>query len=255
LQNAALVNENPTNFLLRYGSASILLGKTEMLSKPIFLAVFLFAFAAVFHPGLIHASPVALPQEPMTAQLLFCPIALPNPVAAENEPCPSIFAAEKLAAAEIPHTNRLPAENADLQSSIDAAVTAQTLYKMPRKRLADFAMKLTDIRYRRGGHEPSTGFDCSGFVHYVFDKTFGLELPFDAPSQFLDGEKIARDQMKTGDLVFFHEGKRITHVGIYLGNERFIHSPSPGKRVRVDRLDSTYWVKRFAGAKRPDVLS
>ena len=152
-----------------------------------------------------------------------------------------------------------------VQHSVAATVAAaadkgddgaeQSLFKAPRKRLADFAMKLRDIRYVRGGHDPSTGFDCSGFVHYVFRETFGLTLPYDAPSQFRDGKYVARNQMKTGDLVFFHEGKRISHVGIYLDEGQFIHSPRPGKRVRVDSLDSTYWAKRFAGAKRPDVLS
>jgi cell wall-associated NlpC family hydrolase len=141
-------------------------------------------------------------------------------------------------------------------ADIAAAATTQVLTKMPRKRVADFAMKLRDIRYRRGGHEPTTGFDCSGFVHYVYANTFGVELPYDAPSQFLKGTKVAsREQMRTGDLVFFHEGKRISHVGIYLDNGRFIHSPSPGKRVRVDSLDETYWAKRYAGAKRPSVIS
>jgi cell wall-associated NlpC family hydrolase len=141
-------------------------------------------------------------------------------------------------------------------ADIAAAATTQVLSKMPRKRVADFAMKLRDIRYRRGGHEPTTGFDCSGFVHYVYANTFGVELPYDAPSQFLKGTKVSsREQMRTGDLVFFHEGKRISHVGIYLDNGRFIHSPSPGKRVRVDSLDETYWAKRYAGARRPSVVS
>ncbi|TLY50225.1 MAG: NlpC/P60 family protein [Gammaproteobacteria bacterium] len=137
----------------------------------------------------------------------------------------------------------------------DQAISDLVLFKAPRKRLADLALKLRDIRYVRGGHEPATGFDCSGFVHYVFRQTFGLMLPYDAPGQFHDGKYVARNQMQTGDLVFFHEGKRISHVGIYLDDGHFIHSPRPGKRVRVDSLDSTYWAKRFAGAKRPDVLS
>lgn len=136
----------------------------------------------------------------------------------------------------------------------DESASEGSLFKAPRKRLADLALKLRDIRYVRGGHEPSTGFDCSGFVHYVFRQTFGLMLPYDAPSQFHDGKYVARNQMQTGDLVFFHEGKRISHVGIYLDDGHFIHSPRPGKRVRIDSLDSTYWAKRFAGAKRPDVL-
>lgn len=126
----------------------------------------------------------------------------------------------------------------------------------PRRLLADFAMQLRDIRYRRGGRVPSTGFDCSGFVHYVFAHALGIELPDDSESQFQAGIKVAREQMKVGDLVFFHiRGKRISHVGIYLGNGLFIHSPSSGERVRVNRLDEQYWAHRFAGAKRPESLS
>ena len=125
-----------------------------------------------------------------------------------------------------------------------------------RKLLADFAVTLRDIRYRRGGHEPSTGFDCSGFVRYVFRHTLQQDLPSDSASQFLAGAKIDRAEMKTGDLVFFRiRGKRISHVGIYLDNGRFIHSPSTGKSVSISRLDEVYWAKRFAGAKRPNGLS
>ena len=126
----------------------------------------------------------------------------------------------------------------------------------PRQMLADFAMKLRDIRYRRGGRVPSTGFDCSGFVHYVFAHALGIDLPDNSISQFNAGIRVARDDMKTGDLVFFHiHGKRISHVGIYLGEGRFIHSPRTGERVRVNRLDEQYWAHRFAGAKRPESLS
>jgi cell wall-associated NlpC family hydrolase len=125
-----------------------------------------------------------------------------------------------------------------------------------RKLLADFAVTLRDIRYRRGGREPSTGFDCSGFVRYVFRHTLQQDLPSDSASQFLAGAKVDRNDMKTGDLVFFRiRGKRISHVGIYLDNGRFIHSPSTGKSVSISRLDEAYWAKRFAGAKRPNGLS
>lgn len=125
-----------------------------------------------------------------------------------------------------------------------------------RKLLADFAVTLRDIRYRRGGREPSTGFDCSGFVRYVFRHTLQEDLPSDSASQFLAGAKVDRKDMKTGDLVFFRtRGKRISHVGIYLDNGRFIHSPSTGKSVSISNLDETYWAKRFAGAKRPNGLS
>jgi len=125
-----------------------------------------------------------------------------------------------------------------------------------RKVLADFAMTLRNIRYHRGGREPSTGFDCSGFVRYVYQHTLGKELPGDSASQYLAGTKVDRAEMKTGDLVFFRiRGKNVSHVGIYLGDGRFIHSPSSGKRVSVSALNEAYWAKRFVGAKRPNVLS
>jgi cell wall-associated NlpC family hydrolase len=151
----------------------------------------------------------------------------------------------------------LPAfDDPALAAATDAAQAASTANEDPRKLLAAFAMNLRDIRYRRGGRVPSTGFDCSGFVHYVFAHALNIDLPTDSASQFRAGIKIARGQMRTGDLVFFHmHGKRISHVGIYLGEGRFIHSPTTGERVRVDELDKAYWTRRFAGAKRPDELT
>ena len=119
------------------------------------------------------------------------------------------------------------------------------------------AMDLRDIRYVRGGRDPSTGFDCSGFVRYVFAHAIGLQLPNNSASQFLAGLKVSRADMQPGDLVFFRtHGKRsISHVGIYISNGRFIHSPSSGKSVEISRLDEGYWAKRFAGAKRPETMA
>jgi cell wall-associated NlpC family hydrolase len=125
-----------------------------------------------------------------------------------------------------------------------------------REALMAFAMKLRDIRYHRGGRAPSTGFDCSGFVRYVFAHSIGLDLPTNSASQFLAGLKVKRNEMKTGDLVFFRtRGKAISHVGIYIDNGQFIHSPSAGKTVRVDSLNEAYWSKHFAGAKRPEGIA
>ncbi|MET0616692.1 MAG: C40 family peptidase [Luteibacter sp.] len=125
-----------------------------------------------------------------------------------------------------------------------------------REALLSFAMKLRDIRYHRGGRAPSTGFDCSGFVRYVFAHSIGLDLPTNSASQFLAGLKVKRNEMKTGDLVFFRtRGKAISHVGIYIDNGQFIHSPSAGKTVRVDSLNEAYWSKHFAGAKRPEGIA
>ena len=125
-----------------------------------------------------------------------------------------------------------------------------------RKLLADFAVTFRDVRYRLGGRDPSTGFDCSGFVRYVFRHSLGQDLPSTSASQFRAGEKVDRANMKTGDLVFFRtHGRQVSHVGIYLDEGRFIHSPSAGKRVSINHLSETYWAKRFVGAKRPDGLT
>lgn len=125
----------------------------------------------------------------------------------------------------------------------------------PRQLLVDFAMDLRDIRYHRGGRSPRSGFDCSGFVHYVFAQVLGVTLPGNSAAQFADGEAIARTDLQAGDLVFFRtRGKRISHVGIYVGDGRFIHSPTTGERVRVDRMSQNYWARRFAGARRPAAL-
>lgn len=125
----------------------------------------------------------------------------------------------------------------------------------PIQLVLNLANHLRDIRYKRGGREPSTGFDCSGFVRYVFHQGIGADLPNTSAAQFGTGQKIDRNDLRRGDLVFFRTaGKRISHVGIYVGDGEFIHAPSSGKRVSVSRLAEPYWSHRFAGAKRPDVL-
>lgn len=126
-----------------------------------------------------------------------------------------------------------------------------------RKALIGLAMNLRDIRYVRGGRDPSTGFDCSGFVRYVFAHAIGMQLPTNSASQFLEGLKVKRADMKPGDLVFFrtHGKRNISHVGIYISNGQFIHSPTTGQSVQVSSLDETYWAKHFAGAKRPEAMA
>ncbi|WP_449425083.1 C40 family peptidase [Rhodanobacter lindaniclasticus] len=138
----------------------------------------------------------------------------------------------------------------------EARVAAQNITDL-RKALLAAAMGLRDIRYVRGGRNPATGFDCSGFVRYVFSHAIGLQLPNTSASQFLAGVKINRGDIKPGDLVFFHtHGRhRISHVGIYISGGRFIHSPSAGKSVEISSLDDSYWAKRFAGAKRPEAMA
>jgi cell wall-associated NlpC family hydrolase len=148
----------------------------------------------------------------------------------------------------------LPSSSFDSETA-DAAEVDRTVATVDRRELlAAFAMTLRDIRYRRGGRAPKTGFDCSGFVQYVYQHALGIDLPDNSASQYRDGTQVARDELRTGDLVFFHiRGKRVSHVGIYLDDGRFIHSPSTGKRVRVDDLHDNYWSRRYAGARRPNL--
>ncbi len=118
------------------------------------------------------------------------------------------------------------------------------------------ALSLTGIRYRYGGKSPDTGFDCSGFVRYVFQQATNLTLPPTARAISQMGKKIAKDDLQPGDLVFFNTLKKtFSHVGIYIGNNRFIHSPSAGGVVRVDNLNTDYWTVHYNGAKRVSAIN
>ena len=112
------------------------------------------------------------------------------------------------------------------------------------------ARTFSGTAYRSGGSGPS-GFDCSGFVQYLFGQA-GIALPRTAESQFEVGQSLRPKDIAAGDLLFFRtDGRRVSHVGIATGDGAFIHAPNARSRVRVDRLDSGgYWVERYAGARR-----
>ena len=113
------------------------------------------------------------------------------------------------------------------------------------------ALSLTGTQYKYGGNSPETGFDCSGFVRYVFKQAASLTLPHSALAISQIGKTVPKNEMQPGDLVFFNTLKTtFSHVGIYLGNNRFIHSPSKGGQVRVENMQDGYWAKRFNGAQR-----
>ena len=115
----------------------------------------------------------------------------------------------------------------------------------------DQALDLLGIRYRRGGSSPDAGFECSGFVSHVFREGLGLILPRSSKEMSKSGEVIARDELKPGDLVFFNTMRSaFSHVGIYLGDNQFVHAPRSGGRVRIEDLRDGYWIKRFNGARR-----
>jgi cell wall-associated NlpC family hydrolase len=113
------------------------------------------------------------------------------------------------------------------------------------------AMDLLGVPYRRGGSTEASGFDCSGFVRYLYENSVGQILPRRAEEQAHSTETIDRSELKPGDLVFFNTMKRaFSHVGIYVGDGKFIHAPRTGKTVKVDDMRSAYWQKRFNGARR-----
>jgi cell wall-associated NlpC family hydrolase len=119
--------------------------------------------------------------------------------------------------------------------------------------LAVAAMDLVGVRYRRGGTSAETGFDCSGFTRHVFEMSLGLVLPRRADEQATAPGLVAvrRDDLQPGDLVFFNTLKRtFSHVGIYIGDHRFIHAPHSGASVRTEDMTFAYWAKRFTGARR-----
>ena len=120
--------------------------------------------------------------------------------------------------------------------------------------LISTAMNMIGIPYRRGGISAETGFDCSGFVRAIYADVTGHELPRTAKEQAHATTKIQKKDLKPGDLVFFNTMRRaFSHVGIYVGDGKFIHAPSTGKRVRVESMHTSYWSKRFNGARRVDV--
>jgi cell wall-associated NlpC family hydrolase len=113
------------------------------------------------------------------------------------------------------------------------------------------ALNMIGVRYRWGGNTPDSGLDCSGFVRYVFQDTLGMTLPRRAEEMSRVGEKVTVSELKPGDLVFFNTMRRsFSHVGIYIGDNKFVHSPSTGSTIRVDDMDDGYWEKRFTGARR-----
>ncbi|OIQ87879.1 murein DD-endopeptidase MepH precursor [mine drainage metagenome] len=113
------------------------------------------------------------------------------------------------------------------------------------------ALSMLGVRYHYGGEHRSTGFDCSGLVRDVYQRTLGLMLPHSAAQQSREGEKIAESQLRPGDLVFFHTLRRaFSHVGIYIGNGQFIHAPRRGQPVQIESMASPYWAHRFVGARR-----
>lgn len=150
------------------------------------------------------------------------------------------------------------ADNKETALQPTASQTAQQ--ESPAKpsataKILDYATGLVGSAYKFGGKSPETGFDCSGYVGYVFKQAGGLSLPRTAVSISQVGEKITRSDLKPGDLVFFNTLRRtISHVGIYLGDNHFVHaSSSRSGVVEISDLRDRYWSNKFSAARRLDV--
>jgi len=132
-------------------------------------------------------------------------------------------------------------------STVSSAVVDKT------ETLINNAMQLIGVRYRWGGNTPQSGLDCSGFVRYVFNDTFGFLLPRKSAQMSKVGLQIGKEELRPGDLVFFNTMRHaFSHVGIYVVDNKFIHAPSKGKSIRVDDMTKVYWEKRYNGARRLD---
>ena len=117
--------------------------------------------------------------------------------------------------------------------------------------VTSYARSLLGIHYKYGGNSPNTGFDCSGFVGHVFRHTVGIKLPRSSYAMSHSGQAVSTGDLRTGDLVFFDtQHSKFSHVGIYLGSDRFIHAPSSGGSVRTENMRDEYWKKHYDGARR-----
>lgn len=172
--------------------------------------------------------------------MLFCDTSLAREVLSENAAGITLYSADDSKDAAQPNT----------QTS-DSTQTNSWQNKVQEVLINAFS--LTGIQYKYGGNSPSTGFDCSGFVRYVFHNAANLTLPPTARAISQIGKSVKKDELQPGDLVFFNTLKKaFSHVGIYIGDNKFIHAPSTGKTVRVESMQDGYWASRFEGAQRLD---
>jgi cell wall-associated NlpC family hydrolase len=152
----------------------------------------------------------------------------------------------------------LPAAAAERPADRSLAETARASLTAAATRMVDgtrelglFALSLVGIDYRYGGDSPDAGLDCSGLIRYVFQEVTGVTLPRTAKELSRIGASVRTGDLEPGDLVFFNTRRyAFSHVGIYLGGDRFIHAPSRGGEVGVATLSSGYWQKRYNGARR-----
>jgi cell wall-associated NlpC family hydrolase len=118
------------------------------------------------------------------------------------------------------------------------------------------ALLTLGVDYRNGGKSPESGFDCSGLVAHIFREAYGMRLPHNARAQSEMGVQVSLSELRAGDLVFYNTlNQPFSHVGIYVGDGRFVHAPKTGAQVRFEQVTARYWMRRFDGARRIQVQS
>ncbi len=138
-------------------------------------------------------------------------------------------------------------------TTVDSAATLGQQVRNTTSGLVVSAMNFLGVPYKRGGNDADHGFDCSGFTRHIYENSLGLLLPRRADEQAKAASlaPVKRAELQPGDLVFFNTLKRtFSHVGIYVGEGKFIHAPKPGAEVRVENMGVRYWARRFTGARR-----
>lgn len=160
------------------------------------------------------------------------------------------FAAVALIAAAACVTGAANAQSRTDRHIATAKQTAVNVWQGAQD-VAIYALGMIGIDYKYGGETPENGLDCSGLVRYVFQQVTGVTLPRTSKELSLIGAKVSPDDLKVGDLVFFNTRRlAYSHVGIYLGDNRFIHAPNTGSEVEIAKLSESYWQKHFNGARR-----
>ncbi|MDQ8033056.1 hypothetical protein CEG14_07085 [Bordetella genomosp. 1] len=175
-------------------------------------------------------------------------------------------AANKSASGSYSYDSEIDPYETDWVATADDPIGLLVTHKLKRERqreaqapfssesaLVAEALNQLGVRYRFGGNSPDTGFDCSGLVAYSVERSLGVKMPRNSAEMARTATAIEKNDLRPGDLVFFNTlGRRYSHVGIYMGDNRFVHSPSAGGVVRVENMTVAYWSKRFNGARRID---
>lgn len=212
-------------------------------------------FAAIVATGLFAGTTAAHADDPYNSSPLIANWVAARPAGAL---APAAAAAPAVAVSNSTQTATIAAAAPAPEPESRAKSAQRFLANVANKagEVVSGALNMIGVRYKWGGNTPDSGLDCSGFVRYVFQDTLGFMLPRRAEEMSHVGERVAKNDLKPGDLVFFNTMRRTaSHVGIYVGDNKFIHAPATGGKIRVEDIRQAYWSNRFNGARRIEQLT